>query len=177
MGDAWPAELLTKWALAHFLSCCALAAAASLPARAADSDPVAPFVGHYRSGPGFPLPAVERMPVEFAIERVDDDIVVRFVDPYQSKIVTEIVFADSPSPFHLIERTAEDVSPLSGFLRATGDLAMIQRSDTGQGGRPRQLRLLLHRHGDGIDLVALTSNGSDALAFVSRTLLRLRPAD
>ena len=113
------------------------------------------------------------MPVELAIARVDDDIVVRFIDPYQSKIVTEIVFADSPSPFHLIERTAEDVPPLSGFFRATSDLAMIQRSDTSQDGRPRHIRLVLHRHRDEIDLIALTSNGSDALAVASTTLLRL----
>jgi hypothetical protein len=169
---------LTKLKLTQLLSICTMAMVTTPPAMAADGDPVARFVGHYRSGPGFPALAVRRMPVDLTIERGDGDIVVRFVDAYEAKIVTEIVYADSPSPFHLIEGTAgPQVATQSGSLRATGDLAMVQRSEIGQDGGQRHVRLLLHRHGDEMDLVALTSDGTGAIAVVSKTLLRLLPDD
>jgi hypothetical protein len=169
---------LLKLTLTWLLSSCALAIVTTPPAMAEDSDPVARFVGHYRSGAGFPVLAVRRPPVELTIERGDGDIIVRFFDPFEAKIVTEIVYADSPSPFHLIEGTAgPEVATQSGFFRATGDLAMVQRSEIGQDGGQRHVRILLHRHGDEMDLVALTSDGTGALAVVSKTLLRLLPDD
>jgi hypothetical protein len=162
--------------LARLVSSCALTIAASFPALAADSDPVARFIGHYRSGPGFPALAVERMPVELFVERGDGDIVIRFFDAYQAKIITEMVYADSPSPFHLLEHTAaSDIAMQSGFFRATGDLALAQRSEIGSDGQQRHLRLLLHRSGNDMNLVVLTSDGTGALVAVSKTLLRLIP--
>ena len=77
---------LIKLALIQLLSSCTMAIAATLPAIAADDDPVARFVGHYQSGPGFPVLAVRRLPVELTIERGDGDIVVRLVDAYDAKI-------------------------------------------------------------------------------------------
>jgi hypothetical protein len=155
---------LLKLTLTWLLSSCALAIVTTPPAKAADSDPVARFLGHYRSGPGFPVLAVRRPPVELTIERGDGDIIVGFFDPFGAKIVTEIVYADSPSPFHLIERTAgPEVATQSGFFRATG----------GRDGGQHHVRLLLRRHGDEMDLVVLTSNGTGAFAVASKTLLRL----
>lgn len=166
-----------KLTLMRRLSSCAMAIATTLPAMA-NGDPVARFVGHYQSGPGFPALAVRRPPVDLTIERGGGDIIVRLFDPFDAKIVTEIVYADSPSSFHLIERnTASDVATQSGFFRATGDLAMVQRSEIGQDGRQRHVRLLLRRRGDEMDLVVLTGDGTGALAVVSQTLLRLVPED
>lgn len=169
---------LTKWTLAWLLLNYATVIATTLPATAADTDPVARFVGHYRGDLGLPLLAVQRIPVELTIVRGDGDILVHFVDAYVSKLVTEIAYVDSPSPFHLIESTAApSIAMQSGFFRATGDLAMVQRSEIAQDGRQHHVRLLLRRHGDEMDVVVLTSSGTDALAVVSKALLRLLPDD
>ena len=169
---------LTKRTLAWLLLNYATVIATTLPATAAESDPVARFVGHYRGDLGVPLLAIQRLPVELTIERGDGDILVRFVDAYEAKLVTEIVYADSPSPFHLIESAAASgVAAQSGFFRATGDLALVQRSEIGQDGRQRHVRLLLHRYDDKMNVVVLTSDGTGALAAVSSALLRLVPDD
>ncbi len=153
------------------------------PPAAAESDPIAGLVGHYRaasnqSEPALPGQAVSRYePIELAIERSDGDVVVRLAGPLQA----EIVYADDGSNFHLIEHTAgPDIASESGFLRVGMDGAVAQRSLIASDGRQHHLRLFLRRalwgagrHGLRLDL--FTSDGSGALMLLSTTQLEAVP--
>jgi hypothetical protein len=142
----------------------------ALAASAAQIDFAAPFVGHYRgvlttaSGEA----AVRSVPVALSIERSDDDLILILTGAHD----VEMVFADDPSSFHLLERTAgPGVVRENGYLRIAEDGVTAHRSRFRREGEEEHIRLLLRKEGGALALTVLTSAGNAPLTVAAEGTL------